>query len=267
MKKPQHVIHALLMKHPLLIPFLFMAIALLSCVGKGKEFTYNNGVPKHQLWDQLLKKHVDSVGHVSYTGFRADSTLLNQYLTLLSNNPPNPSTWSKEEQLAYWINAYNAFTVKLIVDNYPVSSIRDLHPAFYVPLLNTVWHIKFISIGGKKFSLDKIEHDILRKQFSEPRIHFAIVCASYSCPPLRNEAYVAERIGEQLEIQTITFVNDPKWNRISEESVALSSIFKWFKEDFTTDGSLIEFLNQYTHSKIAENASIDYMDYNWSLNE
>ena len=255
------------MKHPLYLPWLFIVITMLSCGGQGKELTYNNSAPSHQVWDQLLKKHVDSSGHVNYNWFIADSTTLNNYLTLLSNNPPNTSMWNKEERLAYWINAYNAFTVKLIIDNYPVSSIRDLHPTFHVPLFNTVWHIKFFKIGEEKFNLDRIEHDILRKEFNEPRIHFAIVCASYSCPPLRNEAYVAQRIGEQLEEQAVDFINNPKWNRISAESLELSSIFKWFKGDFTNGRTLIQFLNQYSKVRIKSNAKVSFMDYDWSLNE
>lgn len=255
------------MKHPLLILYLLITITFLSCVGKGKELTYNNSVPDHQLWDQLLKKHVNAGDHVNYKGFIADSAMLNEYLEILSNNPPNSSMWSKEEQLAYWINAYNAFTVKLIVDNYPVESIRDLNPTLYVPLLNTVWHIKFFSIGGKKFNLDEIEHNILRKQFNEPRIHFAIVCASYSCPPLRKEAYTAEKVDEQLEDQAIHFINDPKRNVLRKQSAELSSIFKWFKGDFTKKGTLIEFLNQYSKVEIDPNARISFMEYSWSLND
>lgn len=255
------------MKHQLPILFLLITVTLISWVGKGNEFTYNNSVPDHQLWDQLLKKHVDSAGHVSYKGFIADSTLLNQYLELLSNNPPNLSTWTEGEQLAYWINAYNAFTVKLIVDNYPVESIRDLNPTLYVPLLNTVWHIKFFSIGGKKFNLDEIEHTILRKQFNEPRIHFAIVCASYSCPSLRTEAYTAEKIEVQLEDQAIRFINDSNRNKITRQTLELSSIFRWFKGDFTKKGTLIAFLNQYSKVDIDPNAQISFMFYDWSLNE
>lgn len=247
---------------PILIPIL-----IISC-GKGShEVANNNIVPSHELWDQLLKKNVSNEGNVDYQGFIADSVTLNQYLKLLSNNPPNPIDWRDAEQLAYWINAYNAFTVKLIVDNYPVASIHDLDPTLYVPLINTVWHIKFFNIGGEEFNLDRIEHDILRKKFDEPRIHFAIVCASYSCPPLRNEAYTSDRIMEQLEDQAVKFINNPKWNRITEDSLELSSILKWFKSDFTKKGSLIDFLNSYSKVNIHEGAIIHYLDYNWSLNE
>ncbi len=229
--------------------------------------TENSVPPSHTPWSELLTRHVSSEGKVNYKGFIQDSVALNSYLTSLSENPPDKNRWSKEEQLAYWINAYNAFTVKLIVDHYPVASIRDLNPTLYVPLVNTVWHIKFFKIGGVDFNLDQIEHSILRKEFDEPRIHFAIVCASYSCPPLRHEAFESEKINEQLDDQARLFINDPKRNSISENDLSVSQIFNWFSGDFTKKSSLIEFLNQYSTTNINKNASIEYRDYDWSLNE
>ena len=223
--------------------------------------------PSHQLWDELLKKWVDADGMVNYEGFIQDKQKLEQYLDKLSNTPPDPKSWSEAEQLAYWINAYNAFTVKLIADNYPVKSIEDLHPTLNIPMVNTVWHKKFFKIGGQKSSLDEIEHAILRKQFNEPRIHFAIVCASYSCPPLRREAYTAKALDRQLEEQAITFINDPKRNKLSNDKAALSKIFNWFEGDFTKNGSLITYLNRYARTKLKSDAKISYLDYDWNLNK
>lgn len=223
--------------------------------------------PSHQLWDELLKKWVNAEGMVNYEGFIQDRQKLQQYLDKLSNTPPDPKSWSKAEQLAYWINAYNAFTVKLIADNYPVKSIEDLHPTLNNQMVNTVWHKKFFKIGGQKSSLDEIEHTILRKQFNEPRIHFAIVCASYSCPPLRREAYTAKALDRQLEEQAITFINDPKRNKLSADKAALSKIFSWFEDDFTKNESLIAYLNRYARTKLKLDAKISYLDYDWNLNK
>ena len=169
--------------------------------------------------------------------------------------------------LAYWINAYNGFTVKLIVDNYPVESIKDLGPALKIPLIKDVWHYKFFKIGGQESSLDEIEHSILRKEFEEPRIHFAINCASVSCPPLLNEAFEAETINAQLDKVAKGFINDSSRNKISAEAVQVSSIFSWFKGDFTKNGDLIDFLNKYSKTKIKSNAKISFLDYDWNLNE
>nr|WP_262914591.1 DUF547 domain-containing protein [Pontibacter vulgaris] len=221
----------------------------------------------HILWTQLLQKHVEPNGNVSYKGFIQDKAKLDMYLAQLSKGIPDEKTWSTEEQLAYWINAYNAFTVKLIVDNYPVKSIKDLNGKLAVPLINTVWDKKFFKLGGVAYSLNNIEHDILRRKFKEPRIHFAINCASRSCPVLRREAYTAAKLELQLTEQTRLFLNDPTKNRITPEKPKLSSIFNWFSSDFTKNGSLVSFINQYAKVKIKPGAEITYLDYDWSLNE
>jgi len=221
---------------------------------------------KHDKWNTLLKKHVDTHGNVDYKGFINSTSDFQAYLDDLSANPPQES-WSKNEKLAYWINAYNAFTVKLIIDNYPLESIQDLHPMFKIPGLNTVWHKEFFKIGGEEESLNDIEHKILRKQFNEPRIHFAINCASVSCPNLRNEAFFAHKMEAQLTEQAKKFINDTSKNKLSANQLELSKIFSWFKGDFTKKTSLIAFLNQYADIKIAKDADIDYLDYNWQLNE
>ena len=185
---------------------------------------------------------------------------------MLSNNAPS-NNWSENEKLAYWINAYNAFTVKLIVDNYPLESIKDLNPILNIPTVYTVWTKKWFKIGDEDFSLDKIEHDILRKEFKEPRIHFVINCASFSCPVLRPEAFKAEKIETQLVEQTKAFINDPDRNRITKDKLELSKIFSWFDGDFKEGQTLIQFLNKYSKVKISKSADIDFMDYEWSLND
>lgn len=223
--------------------------------------------PSHQTWDQLLKANVSSSGIVDYKGFVKDKAKLEQYLKLISENAPDRKTWSKQEQLAYWINAYNAFTVKLIVDNYPVKSIRDLGPSLKIPLIKDVWHYKFFKIGGVESSLDEIEHSILRKEFEEPRIHFAVNCASVSCPPLLNEAFMASKLEAQLDKVARGFINDSSRNKITADNAQISSIFSWFKGDFTKKGSLIDFLNLYSKVKIKPSAKISHLDYNWNLNE
>lgn len=243
-----------------------LVFSLLSC-GASDLGGINTTPPDHSVWNELLGKHVKEDGMVDYRGFIRDREKLEAYLKTISSNPPDREKWSEEEQLAYWINAYNAFTVKLIVDNYPVESIRDLGPKLKIPLIKDVWHYKFFKIGGQESSLDEIEHGILRKEFEEPRIHFAINCASFSCPPLLNEAFVPERIDKQLDQVAKSFINDPKRNKISKDKAEISSIFSWFKGDFTKNGSLIDFLNQYSKVKLSSNAKISHLDYDWSLNE
>ncbi|WP_370687644.1 DUF547 domain-containing protein [Fulvivirga ligni] len=250
------------------IKYMFIPLMLISVMACNSTARSSSAEPpSHKLWDELVKRHVDAEGLVDYKGFVKDKKQLEEYLSQVSSHAPDKAKWSKAEQLAYWINAYNAFTIKLIVDNYPVESIQDLHPTLKIPGINTVWHKKFFKIGGKESSLDEIEHDILRKEFNEPRIHFAINCASYSCPQLRNEAYTAPKIEQQLKEQAISFVNDGKRNKIEKNHVELSKIFSWFTKDFTKKGDLIDFLNQYSKVKISKDADIDYLDYDWRLNE
>ena len=246
--------------------FVLISLVFFSCQNPSLGLA-GTKPPNHQLWDQLVKAHVKPNGLVNYKGFIQDKAKLDQYLKIISENAPDRKTWSKNQQLAYWINAYNAFTVKLIVDNYPVKSIRDLGPALKIPLIKDVWHYKFFKIGGVETSLDEIEHSILRREFDEPRIHFAINCASVSCPPLLSEAFVADKLDAQLTKVATTFINDPTRNKISADQAQISSIFSWFKDDFTKKGTLVDFLNLYSKVKIKPSAKISHLDYNWNLNE
>ncbi len=220
----------------------------------------------HAIWDKLLKSHVNKEGFVDYKGFIRDSTKLNEYLGLLSAANPKADNWSREEQMAFWINAYNAFTVKLIIDSYPVSSIKDIKKG--IAFVNSVWDIQFIKIGGDTYDLNNIEHKMLRSKFKDARIHAAINCASYSCPDLRDEAYTAEKLDKQLTDAMRKFVNDPRRNKVSAKKAEISEIFKWFRKDFTREaGSIRGFLNRYADKKLDANGKISHLDYNWNLNE
>lgn len=221
----------------------------------------------HTQWDGLLKRYISDKGLVNYAAMKLQAAdELDKYVEMLGENPP-ADTWSEPQQLAYWINTYNAFTLKLILDNYPLQSIRDLNPGISIPFVNNIFSQKRFMIAGEKISLGNIEHGILRKQFDEPRIHFAINCASASCPLLRNEAYTPEDLEAQLMEQAIHFVNDNFRNKISPNHLLLSRIFQWFKGDFTKNGSLIEFINQYAEVKIDSDAKVDFLPYDWTLNE
>ncbi|MEM6345598.1 MAG: DUF547 domain-containing protein [Bacteroidota bacterium] len=220
----------------------------------------------HDVWDQLLKKHLVA-GNVDYKGFLQDRDRLQMYLDLLAQNPPNPRHWSVPERLAYWINAYNAFTVALVLQYYPLDSIKKLGPRLQVPFINSAWDLRFFEIGGIKMTLNIIEHQILRRHFEEPRIHFAINCASFSCPRLRDEAYLGDEMERQLEEQAYEFVNDPHKNRISASAAKLSQIFQWYEKDFVKKHSLREYINQYAQQAYKTDSPQTYIPYDWSLNE
>jgi len=215
----------------------------------------------HSSWNTLLKKHVSSSGNVSYNGFKADVSSLNQYLNLLKENQPT-SNWSKNEKLAYWINVYNANTISLMVKNWPVTSIKKITQNGKGP-----WDIPFIKLEGKTYSLNDIENNIIRKRFNEPRIHFAVNCAAKGCPPLRNEAFMSAKLNSQLQEQTTKFINNPNRNTITSTSVQLSKIFDWYKVDFTKNGSLVDFINKYAKIQATTSAKITFNDYNWEVNK
>jgi len=233
-------------------------IIILVTLVSSFSFAQKSSAPNHNNWDELLKKHVTKEGKVNYKGIKSDVSF-KEYLKTLSNSSPNKS-WSVNERLSFWINAYNAFTIELILKNYPTKSIKNIKDP---------WDQKFIKIGGKTMSLNTIEHEILRKKFNEPRIHFAIVCASESCPKLLNQAFLPVTLAKQLDSQARSFINDPTKNKISVNSLELSLIFKWFKGDFTKKGSLNQFINKYWRNKaiISTKAKTSYLKYDWSLNE
>lgn len=249
---------------------LIALLCFTQCSTKHRKVNSESEPVSHQLWDDLLKKNVNTTGNVNYKGFIQDSVKLNEYLSVLSNNHPNDAKWSQKEKLAYWINAYNAFTVKLIVDNYPVKSIKDIVNGPSVPFVNSPWDLSFITIEGQKYDLNNIEHSILRKDFEEPRIHFAINCASISCPWLSNEAYVPERIDEQLNKAAYLFINDPSKNKITPTHLELSKIFSWFQGDFSNalgKAGVLAFVSQFTEVEILDEATVSHLDYDWNLNE
>ena len=210
----------------------------------------------HETWNALLQKYVSASGKVNYKGFKADKSKLQAYLDLLAANPVQKG-WPRNKKMVYWINAYNAFTIKLIVDNYPTASITKINSG-------KPWDKKWIKLGGKTYSLNQIENDILRPQFKDARIHFAVNCAAKSCPPILNHAWTADNLNKYLAKQAKKFINDSNYNSVSAKKVKISKIFEWYAGDF---GDIITYLNKYANVKINANAKIEYMEYNWDLNK
>lgn len=220
--------------------------------------------PLETGWSDILQRNVSpgqiedvKVNTVDYAAIKEDPAFASLVELLKSSDPA--SLAAKNEKLAFWINGYNIAAVKMVIDHYPVKSIRQIGG-----LLSPVWKKKAIEVGGRDYSLNDIEHEILRTM-GEPRIHFAIVCASVSCPDLRPEAFSADSLEAQLEDQTRRFLANPqKGARIDKDkkSVYLSSIFKWFKEDF---GDLSDFVDDRLGTDLS-GYDIKFLDYNWNLN-
>ena len=221
----------------------------------------------HSVWSELLGRHV-SAGVVDYQAMKKKENRLDEYLAIL--DATDPQQLQKAERLAFYINAYNAYTIKLILINFengrPVKSIKDIGGLFSGP-----WDIKLCRIGGKVYTLDNIEHDIIRPIFKDPRVHFAVNCASQSCPPLISEAYVGSRLDDQLQANTINFINNKEFNRLDGSTLYVSKIFKWFPEDFNDD--IVAFFRQYAQGdlqsrllELGDDITVKYLDYDWSLN-
>ena len=209
----------------------------------------------HSILDQLLQKYVSKTGFVDYAGLSRNRAQLNLYLTNVSAQIPDGS-WSREESLAYWINVYNAYTIDLILTNYPVSSIMDLDNG-------NPWEVKRINLDGKKYSLNQIEHEIIRPQFKDPRIHFAVNCAAMSCPKLHYRAMTAANVDGTLNSLTKEFINNSAQNIIGDNRAQLSKIFEWYAVDF---GNLMNYINRYASTKLDIGANVSYREYDWKLN-
>ncbi|MEJ2056649.1 MAG: DUF547 domain-containing protein, partial [Desulfofustis sp.] len=223
--------------------FLFVLALLMACNFMVGAAAFG---ALHDQWGDLLSRHVRA-GVVDYQGFKQEEAKLDRYLNLLAAT--DPGALSESQRLAYYINAYNSYTVKLILDNFkngdPVQSIRKIGGLFSSP-----WDISFAVLGGKTYSLDNIEHDIIRAQFDEPRIHFAVNCASKSCPILISEPYRGADLDRQLEQSTRNFLEDTNHNYLDGDILYVSSIFKWYKEDFNE--GIVSFFLAHTSGVLKE---------------
>ncbi len=224
----------------------------------------NGSGVSHSLFGDLLQKYVAD-GTVNYAGFQSEEAKLDQYLDLLQS--VDPKALSRKEQFAFYANVYNAWTIKLILTKYPgIDSIKELG------IFNTgPWKKKVVRLKGETVSLDHVEHDILRPRFKDPRVHFAINCAAKSCPPLRSEPYLAEKLDQQLDDVTRSFINNPNSYLLEGRNLHVSRIFKWFSEDFNEDilGFYIKYANEELKRKLETKSgktSIKYLAYDWSLN-
>lgn len=228
-------------------------------------------------WDKFLERHVKN-GLVDYSEINKSSAEFEKIVRELEGvTLKEYESWTSSQRMAFWINAYNIGAIKLVVDHYPLKRRFGpqafIFPANSIQQISSVWKRDVLTLLGKKTSLNDIEHETLRKEFQDPRIHFAIVCASIGCPVLREETYNADELDVQLNDQIKEFANTPSKFRydIDNDTLFLSPIFKWFGEDFEEQGGIIGFLKDYVpqdiNSKLSNTTRIEWQDYDWSLNE
>jgi hypothetical protein len=228
----------------------------------------------HRAFDQVLARYVDEQGNVDYAALKARSdSVLAPFLQQLATT--DPSGLNRDARLAFWINAYNAYTLKLIVDHYPVENIWAVTPGPAEPKDDSPFALDVGPVADTVRTLDEIEHEIIRTRFDEPRIHFALVCAAMSCPRLRREAYTGPRLDEQLDEQAHAFFHNSERNRIpaDAETIALSRILKWYGEDFgSSEADLQRFIAPYfegtVRSRLEDAAyEVTFLSYDWTLND
>ncbi|MCP4023456.1 MAG: DUF547 domain-containing protein [Desulfobacteraceae bacterium] len=224
-----------------------------------------DGPVDNLIYESLLNKHMQN-GNINYQEFQKDEIKLDQYLAILSKTDVN--ALDTNSRFAFYINTYNAFTIKLILSKYPnIKSIKEIGGLFQSP-----WTIEFIPINGETVSLDHIEHDILRPEFKDPRVHFAVNCASKSCPSLMGTPYESRILEQQLDAQTRAFINDKQQTYFKDHTLYVSKILKWFEKDFTM--GVVEFVLAHADTdlkqqiqKAGKNIRVQYLDYDWSLND
>lgn len=257
----------------LALPVLLLALAGTTACGPPQvelEETYagveGEAVFDHSVLSRLLSKHVDAEGLVDYPALAADSDELDGYIASLADAPIDEM--GRDERLAFLIDAYNAFTLRLILENYPLDSIKSI-PA------DQRWNAVRWQLPAGTFSLDQIEHQLIRPNFREPRVHFTLVCAAVGCPILRREAYTGARLEEQLEDQARFTNTSERWVRYTEgdEVIQLTRLYDWYGNDFEqVAGSVLAFVARYRDGLAADLAAghtprIEFLEYDWALNE
>jgi hypothetical protein len=249
---------------------LSLGLGAVLAAGPASRLSASSFDHSHSIYGRVLNAYVLQ-GSVDYTGLKKNPDDLNAYLDRLASvSREEFREWSEAQQIAFLTNLYNAATLKLIIDHYPVKSIRKIGVPWKGP-----WKQEVVRLFGDKVTLDHVEHDLLRKEYKEPRIHCALVCAAKSCPPLRREPYIPDRLNGQFADQGRIFLNDPSKNRVEPNSriVYLSKIFEWFRGDFEEhSGSVLAFVLPYfpdfaSKQLRSERFAIEYLDYDWTLND
>ena len=274
LKQPQYLIHKFLLGL-----FLGLATQVAAAAPSADLIDYwldsdenNSQSIDHQAWQEILDaylvKEASGVNLFKYSSVSdSDHKKLKTYIDGLA--AIDPRQYNRNQQMAYWINLYNALTIDVVLDAYPVKSILKIGGSFFSP---GPWNKKYLKISGQKVSLNDIEHGILRPIWKDSRIHYAVNCASYSCPNLSATAYTAGNLDDQLAMAAKDYINNPRGITIDDEDLMLSKIFDWYQVDFgKNESELLQELAQHAEPELAErlknhDGDIDY-EYNWDLNE
>ncbi len=241
-------------------------VLLIHSIAGSSEISETAPGALHEPFGQILQRHVSGVrfDYDSIVMNPEDLNRLSEYIDSLEAR--NPAKWPPQDALAYWINLYNAATLELVLKHYPVSSIKDIGGVFGSP-----WKKKVVVVAGIELTLNDIENDIIRPEFKDARIHFALNCASIGCPPLADRAYIGDTLDAQLDLACERALNEDQWVEVTEEVLQLSRIFDWYEADFEEyAGSVREFISQYRKEDrgaiLDSHRALKYKKYDWDLN-
>lgn len=218
---------------------------------------------EEKAFSRLLFAHVTTDGLVDYPSLKAQRKHVDNYFFYLENNQLRLTADSASAK-SYWINYYNTATLRIVLSRYPFKSMRDIPTASLG--YETIWEVPLHKINGRKYSLNQIERELLMDRFQDPRIHFALVCAAQSCPPLRRELYEPGKLDEQLNDQARIFLSNQKWNQITGTTSTLSPIFKWYRTDFQMTGQPLHIVLASYIGRPVKPGVFEYSEYDWSLN-
>ncbi|UYZ65069.1 DUF547 domain-containing protein [Hymenobacter weizhouensis] len=250
-----------------LLRFSFLSgFLLLWCLPTALRAADDSPAPQlHEPWHQVLVRHVTPDGRLDYSGMRKEVDRVRSYLHSLRQVKPNPKTWTPDQSKAFWINAYNAAATYLVLQHYPVTSINDIRVKG-AGGSKSPWEAPVLNVGGQAYSLNQVEV-LLRNQFHDPRVHFALMYAAVSCPPLLAGAYDGAHLNEQLDEQARRFINDPAYNELQPNQVRLSGLFEAYATEFGSGAYLLDFLNRYARTPVLPTARIEYLSFSWALND
>jgi hypothetical protein len=243
---------------------IVLLLFLVGGLSRGGTAQTLSSAQLHAPWDELLHQYVTPEGLINYQGLLEEEDKLLDYLLTQRKVSPETAGWSAAEQEAYWINVYNAATVYLVLQYYPLTNVNDIRLKGKV---HSLWEAPSVQVGGREYSLNQIEREKLTARFHDPRLHFALVQGAVSGPQLLAEAYDGGQLPQQLERQTKRFINDPARNAVAGSQPQLSGLFSFYAAEFGSRAQLLEFINRYAHLPVAATAPVDFLPFSWALND
>ncbi|MFD2786026.1 DUF547 domain-containing protein [Hymenobacter rubripertinctus] len=246
-------------------PLVLLVGFLLLMAASGRAAQSQPAVHMQQPWSTLLRHHVTPDGRLDYEGLLEEEDVLYNYLQSLRKIKPAEQGWTADDTKAFWLNTYNAAATNLVLENYPIASINDIRVKV-VGGYKSPWEAPVVNVGGQSYSLNQIEREILRDQYQDARVHFALMYGAASQAPILAEAYDGSRLSQQLDEQTRRFLNDSAFNQLTPQHAQVSALFQSYAAEFGSEAQIIDFINRYVSVPVLPTANVEYLSFSWALN-